>query len=93
VVVPAGDIGRVVAAHRVGTGDEVLQGLVERVTHVQSAVGERRAIVQGEAGLALVLFEHEVVEVHFLPVLEHLRRLGRPARIGKPDLGIFSVFL
>ena len=88
VVVPAGDIGRVVAAHRVGTGDEVLQGLVERVTHVQSAVGERRAIVQGEAGLALVLFEHEVVEVHFLPVLEHLRlALGKTRAHREAGLG------
>ena len=88
VVVPAGDIGRVVAAHRVGTGDEVLQGLVERVTHVQSAVGERRAVVQGEAGLALVLFEHEVVEVHFLPVLEHLRlALGKTRAHREAGLG------
>ena len=79
VVVPAGDIGRVVAAHRVGAGDEVLEGLVERVAHVQSAVGERRAVVQSEAGLALVLLEHHVVEVHFLPMLEHLRlALGKP---------------
>ena len=88
VVVPAGDIGRVVAAHRVGTGDEVLQGLVERMTHVQSAVGERRAVVQGEAGLALVLFEHEVVEVHFLPVLEHLRlALGKTRAHREAGLG------
>ena len=88
VVVPAGDVGRVVAAHRVGTGDEVLQGLVERVTHVQSAVGERRAVVQGEAGLALVLFEHQVVEVHFLPVLEHLRlALGKTRAHREAGLG------
>ena len=88
VVVPAGDIGRVVAAHRVGTGDEVLQGLVERVTHVQSAVGERRAVVQSEAGLALVLLEHHVVEVHFLPVLEHLRlALGKTRAHREAGLG------
>ena len=88
VVVPAGDIGRVVAAHRVGTGDEVLQGLVERVTHVQSTVGERRAIVQGEAGLALVFFEHQVIEVHFLPVLEHLRlALGKTRAHREAGLG------
>ena len=80
VVVPAGDIGRVVAAHRVGAGDEVLEGLVERVAHVQSAVGERRAVVQSEAGLALVLLEHHVVEVHFLPMFEHLRLALRQAR-------------
>ena len=46
VVIPAGDIGRVVAAHGVAAGDEVLQRLVQGVTHVQRTVGERRAVVQ-----------------------------------------------
>ena len=48
VVVPAGDIGGIVAAHRVHAGDKVLQGLVQGVAHVQRAVGERRAVVEGE---------------------------------------------
>ena len=43
------------------------------MTHVQSTVGERRAVVKVEQGLALVLFKHLVVDVHLLPVLEHLR--------------------
>ena len=72
VVVPAGDVGRVVAAHGVGADDEVLERLVERVAHVDVTVGERRAVVQAEARLAVVLFEHFVVQVHVVPVLEHL---------------------
>ena len=44
--------------------------------------------MQGEAGLALVLFEHEVVEVHFLPVLEHLRlALGKTRAHREAGLG------
>ena len=72
VVVPAGDVGRVVAAHGVGADDEVLERLVERVAHVDVTVGERRAVVQAEARLAVVLFEHFVVQVHVVPALEHL---------------------
>ena len=71
VVVPAGDVGRVVAAHGVGADDEVLERLVERVAHVDVAVGERRAVVQAEARLAVVLLEHFVVQVHVVPALEH----------------------
>ena len=73
VVIPAGNVRRIVAAHCVGARDEVFDGFVQRVTHVQSTVGERRAVVKVEQGLALVLFKHLVVDVHLLPVLEHLR--------------------
>ena len=71
VVVPAGDIGGVIAPHGIGAGDEVLDGLVQGVAHVQAAVGEGGAVVQGEAGLALVLLQHLVVQVHIVPALEH----------------------
>ena len=47
------------------------------MAHVQAAVGERRAVVQGKAGLALVLFEQFVVKVEFLPVLQHIRLAHR----------------
>ena len=84
VVVPAGDVGRVVAAHGVGADDEVLERLVERVAHVDVAVGERRAVVQAEARLAVVLFEHFVVQVHVVPALEHLGLpLGKAGAHGK----------
>ena len=88
VVIPAGDIGGVIAPHGVHTGDEVLQGLVQGVTHVQRAVGERRAVVQREQGLALVLLQQLVVEVDLLPVLEHLRLpLGQARPHGEVGLG------
>ena len=84
VVVPAGDIGGVVAPHGVHTGNEVLQGLVQGVTHVQGAVGEGRAVVQVKEGLALILFQQFIVKVQFLPVLEHFRLpLGQPRPHGK----------
>ena len=73
VVVPAGDIGGVVAPHGVGTGDEVLDGLVQGMAHVQRAVGERRAVVEVEEGLALILLEQLVVHVLLLPPGQHLR--------------------
>ena len=84
VVIPAGDIRSVVAAHRVGADDEVLDGLVERVTHVDVAVGERRAVVQGEAGLALVLLEHFVIDILLFPLFQHLGlALGQARAHGK----------
>jgi hypothetical protein len=55
---------------------------------VQSAVGERRAVVEVEQRLAGVLFQKLVVDVLFLPVLEHLGlALGSPARMGKSVFG------
>ena len=68
--------------------DEVLQGLVQGVTHVQRAVGERRAVMEVEQGLALVLLQQLVIEVDLLPVLEHLRLpLGQTRPHGKAALG------
>ena len=88
VVIPAGDIRGVPATHGVGPDDEVLQGLVQGVAHVEAAVGERRAVVKGEAGLALVLLQQLVVEVHVLPALEHLRLpLGQTRPHGEVGLG------
>ena len=88
VVIPAGDIGGVAAPHGVGAGDDVLQGLVQGMAHVQAAVGERRAVMQGEAGLALVLLQQLVVEVHVLPALEHFRLpLGQARPHGEVGLG------
>ena len=88
VVVPAGDIGGVVAPHGIGAGDEVLDGLVQGVTHVQAAVGEGGAVVQGEAGLALVLLQQLVIEVHVVPALEHPRLpVGQTGPHGEVGLG------
>ena len=77
VVIPAGDVGGIVAAHGRRADHEVLDALVERVAHVQRAVGERRAVVQGKEGLALVLLEQLVVKIELLPVLQHVRLAHR----------------
>ena len=88
VAVPTGDVGSVVAAHCIGAGDEVLDGLVQGVTHVDVAVGEGRAVMQVEAGLTLVLLQHFVVDVHFLPACQHLRlTLGQTGTHGELGLG------
>ena len=87
VVVPAGDIGGVVPAHGIAAVDEVLQGLVQGVAHVQGAVGEGRAVVEGEQGLALVLLQQLVVKVQLLPIAQHLRLpLGQARPHGKAGL-------
>ena len=72
VVVPAGNIGDPAAAHHVAAVDEVLQGLVQGVAHMDVAVGKRRAVMQREERLALVLFQLQVIEIHFFPAFEHL---------------------
>ena len=77
VVVPAGDIGRVVSAHGSRAVHEVLDALVEGMTHVQRAVGERRAVMQREQGLAVVFLQKLVVKIEFFPVLEHIRLAHR----------------
>ena len=88
VVVPARDIGGIVPPHGGGAGDEVLDGLVQGVAHVQVAVGEGRAVVERETGLALVLFQQLIVQVHVVPALEHLRLpLGQTGPHGKFSLG------
>ena len=73
VVVPAGDVGGIVAPHGVGADDEVLDGLVQGVTHVDVAVGEGRAVVEGEAGMAFVLLQQLVIKIRFLPLFQHVR--------------------
>ena len=84
MVIPAGDIGGVVAAHGVGTHDKVLDRLIQCVTHVDITVGEGRAVVEREAGLTLVLLEHFVIYIQLFPVLEHVRlALGKPGTHGK----------
>ena len=72
VVIPAGIVNGLIAAHGLIAGDEVLEALVECGAHVDGAVGERRAVVQVKYRPALGAFEHLVVEVHVVPLFEHV---------------------
>ena len=81
VAVPTGDVGGLIALHRLVAVDHVLGDLVHRVAQVDGTVGIRRTVVQHELLVALVLLEHELVDVVLLPALQALRlalRQGRP---------------
>ena len=88
VVVPAGIVYGLPAGHGLVAGDEVLEALVQRGTHVNGAVGERRAVVQVENWAAFCALEHLVVEVNVVPLLEHIRlALGKARAHGELGLG------
>ena len=96
VVVPARSIGGVVAPHGIGTDDEILQRLVQGVPHVNIAVGEGRAVMQNERGLALILFQQKGIDIDFVPVFQHTRLTGRQTgthrEVGlRGDDGIFII--
>ena len=81
VAVPTGDVGGLIALHRLVAVDHVFGDLVHRVAQVDGTVGIRRTVVQHELLVALVLLEHELVDVVLLPALQAIRlalRQGRP---------------
>ncbi len=73
VAVPAGDVGRVEPHHGPRLHDDVLEDLVERVPHVDGAVGVRRPVVQHEPGGAGARPADLPVDVHLVPVPDHFR--------------------
>ena len=73
VVIPAGGIGCMPAGHVFIADDKVLNALVQGGTHVNHTVGERRAVVQNKIVFSHVAVHHFVVEIHFLPCLQHIR--------------------
>ena len=79
VGVIAGHIGGAEAGHILITDDDVLDDLVERGAHVNVAVGVRRAVMQNEEGFSLIVFDHLLIDMVFLPVLEHFGFLFRQA--------------
>ena len=88
VVVPAGDVGGVKAPHGPGADDEVLEGLVQGVAHVDVAVGEGRAVVEHEAGLARVALPQLGIDVDLVPFGQHSGLpLGQPAPHGEGGVG------
>ena len=72
VAVPAGHVRGLVALHGLVAVDHVLGDLVHRVAQVDRAVGVGRTVVQDELLVALVLLEHELVDMVLLPALQAL---------------------
>jgi hypothetical protein len=94
VAVPAGNVGRVIAAQGRRADHDVLQDLVHGVAHVEIAIGVRRAIVKDEAfGTGTGAAKLAVRSVS----AQRARMAGsfaaRPAFIGKSVLGRKTVSL
>ena len=88
MAVPTGDIRNLIALHHPVTVDHVLGDLVHGVADVNRAVGVRRAVVQHELLVTLVLLQNLLVDLVVLPVLESLGLgLGKTGTHGKTGLG------
>ena len=88
MAVPTGNIGNLIALHHPVTVDHVLGDLVHGVADVDRAVGVRRAVVQHELLVTLVLLQNLLVDLVVLPVLESLGLgLGKTGTHGKTGLG------
>ncbi|MCY1366785.1 hypothetical protein D9M69_536910 [compost metagenome] len=80
VAVPAGHVQRVEAFELARLGDHVLEDLVDRMTHVDLAVGVGRAVVQDELGRAVAGVAQAVVAAFVVPFLHPARfALGQVA--------------
>jgi hypothetical protein len=92
VAVPARDVGRVQPLELARLDDHVLQDLVDGVTHVDLAVGVRRAVVQDELLAAAAGLAQALVQALVLPLLDPARlALGRSPRMGKGVSGRLRV--
>ena len=88
VGIKAGHIGSLKALHVLLADDDVLDDLVQRGAHVDVAVCIRRAVVQDELRLALVVLHELIVQVVVVPILEHDRLLlGQTGTHLKQSLG------
>ena len=86
--IKAGHIGSLEALHVLLADDDVLDDLIQRGTHVDIAVGIRRAVVQDELRLALVVLHELIVQVVVVPILQHDRLLlGQAGTHFKQGLG------
>ena len=77
MVVPTGDKRNAITHHHAGFVDEILEGFVERMTHVDIAVREGRAVVKNEIGRILAFSKHTAVQIDAVPVVEHFGLAGR----------------
>ena len=73
VTVPAGHVGRTQPGKQARFHDHVLEDLVDRVAHVDIAVGIRGAVVQDPQRPVGGLVLDPVVEIRFFPCFEHAR--------------------
>jgi hypothetical protein len=92
VAVPARDVLRVHALELARLDDHVLEDLVDRVAHVDLAVGIGRAVVQDELGRAAAGVAQLACTGRGLPSPTQTgSRLGRSPRIGNGVSGRFRV--
>ncbi len=79
MAIPTGHIGRILAEQALRPHDDVLQNLVERMAHMQVAIGVRRAVVQDETLAPLARFAQRAVQILVLPAFQHCGLfLGEP---------------
>ena len=88
VGIKTGHIRSLEALHVLLADNDVLDDLVQGSTHVDIAVCVRRAVVQDELRLALVVLHELIVQVVVVPILEHDRLLfGQTGTHLKQGLG------
>ena len=88
VGIKTGHIGSLIALHVLVTDDDILDDLVQGGAHVDVAVCIRRAVMQDELRLALVVLHELIVQVVVVPILEHDRLLfGQTGTHLKQGLG------
>ena len=88
VAVPTGHVQRVKAFELARLGDHVLEDLVDRMAHVDLAVGVGRAVVQDELGRAPASVAQALVDAFVFPVLHPTwLALGQVAAHGEGGVG------
>ncbi len=92
VAIPSGDIGRPEPAEGFVFHDDVFKDFVQRMTHVNGAVGVRRAVVENEGSPGGVSFLNFLVHLKFFPQRERGGFPQRQVRFhGKGGLGQLNV--
>ena len=80
MAVPAGAVRSIQSVQAAGTHDDILECFVDRMAHVQGAVGVGRTVVEQKPLPPLAQLPQLAVQVHFLPAFETLRfALGKVA--------------
>ncbi len=77
MAIPAGHIGRILAQQRLRAADRVLEHMVERMAHVDVAIGVGRAVMKDEFLAPRAGFAQLLVELLLLPAREDTRLLLR----------------